>query len=337
MKAIIIDKPGEICIREIEMPKIKAGEAIIQIKSVGICGSDVTAYKGLNPTMIYPRLMGHEAAGIITEIGENAKGLKVGDKVAVEPYFYCGECYACRRGIFNNCENLNVLGVRMEGSMAEVISHPIKYLHKLPDDMSWEDAAVVEPLSISLHGVHRTNLRGGEFAAIFGAGTIGLLAALCCLAYGAEPILMDVMDERLEFAKELGIKYTFNPAKSDVIEEIKKITKGEMAPVVLECSGSQAAINNSLEVASNSGRIALVGWAKGMIDFNQPRILRKELNIFGSRCSYNEFPECIDMIYGKKVDVSRLVTVRDSFEGIQQGFKDLAATPEKYLKIIGLI
>ena len=337
MKAIIIDKPGEICVREIEMPKIKAGEAIIQIKSVGICGSDVTAYKGLNPTMIYPRLMGHEAAGIITEIGENAKGLKVGDKVAVEPYFYCGECYACRRGIFNNCENLNVLGVRIEGSMAEAISHPIKYLHKLPDDMSWEDAAVVEPLSISLHGVHRTNLRGGEFAAIFGAGTIGLLAALCCLAYGAEPILMDVMDERLEFAKELGIKYTFNPAKSDVIEEIKKITKGEMAPVVLECSGSQAAINNSLEVASNSGRIALVGWAKGIIDFNQPRILRKELNIFGSRCSYNEFPECIDMIYGKKVDVSRLVTVRDSFEGVEQGFKDLASTPEKYLKIIGLI
>ncbi|RGY97489.1 zinc-binding alcohol dehydrogenase family protein [Clostridium sp. AM58-1XD] len=336
MKGIYIEEPGKIEIKEIEEPQAKAGEALIEIKSVGICGSDVTALKGANPTMTYPRIMGHEAAGVIKEIGENAKGLKAGDKVALEPYFYCGECYACRKGIFNNCENLNVLGVRMEGAMAERVSHPVKYLHKLPDDMTWEEAAAVEPLSISLHGVHRTNVRGGEFVAIFGAGTIGLLAALCCKAYGAKPILMDVMDERLAFARKQGVEYTINPAKEDAIEAIRNLTGGDMAPVVLECSGSQKAINDAMEVVSNSGRIGLVGWAKGVIDFNQPRVLRKELNIFGSRCSYNEFPECIDMIYNKRVDVMPLIDVRNSIEDTMQGFKDLMAAPEKYLKIVGV-
>ncbi len=336
MKAIVIPKPGEINVAEISEPVIKAGEAIIEIKAMGICGSDVTAFKGLNPTMEFPRVMGHEVAGIIKEIGENTKGLKAGDRVSVEPYFYCGECYACRLGIFNNCENLNVLGVRMEGAMAERISHPIKYLHKLPDDIPWEEAAAVEPLSISLHGVHRTHLRGGEFAVIFGAGTIGLLAALCALAYGAKPIVIDIVDSRLELARSLGVKHTINSLNEDAIKKVYEITNGDLAPVVLECSGSQRAINDAMEVASNSGRIALVGWAKGIIDFNQPRVLRKELNIFGSRCSYNEFQECIDMIYTRRVDVRPIINIRKDFEGLKQGFIDLAESPEKYLKIVGL-
>lgn len=337
MKAVCIDNPHEISLVDIDKPVLTAGNAVIRVHALGICGSDVNAYKGLNPTMIFPRIMGHEIAGEIVKIGENSRGFKVGDKVSVEPYFYCGDCYACRKGIFNNCENLNVLGVRMEGGMSEYISHPVKYLHKLPKDMLWEDAAMIEPLSISLHGVHRTAVRGSEFVAISGAGTIGLLAALVCMAYGAKPIIMDVMPERLALAKKIGIKYCINPAKEDSISLVKEITNGEMAPVVLECSGSQSGINNALELASNSGRIALIGWAKGVIDFNQPRVLRKELNIFGSRCSYNEFPECIDLIYNKRVDVKPLVTVRHSLEEVRQGIVDLANTPEKFIKIVGVL
>lgn len=337
LKAVCISKPHEISLVEVEKPTLTPGNAVIRVRSLGICGSDVTAFKGLNPTMIFPRIMGHEVAGEIVEIGENSRDFQVGDKVSVEPYFYCGECYACRKGIFNNCENLNVLGVRMEGAMAEYISHPVKYLHKIPDDMNWEDAAVVEPLSISLHGVHRTDVHGGEFVAISGAGTIGLLAALICKAYGAKPIIMDVMPERLALAAEQGIQYCVNPAKEDSISIVKEITGGDMAPVVLECSGSQSGINNALELASNSGRIALIGWAKGLIDFNQPRVLRKELNIFGSRCSYNEFPECIDMIYNKRVNVKPLVTVRHSLDEVKQGIIDLAETPEKFIKVIGVL
>lgn len=337
MRGIFISEPLKIELRELEEPRLTPGNAIIAVKSVGICGSDVTAYKGINPTMILPRLMGHELAGEILQIGENAQGLVPCDHVVLEPYFYCGHCYPCRKGLFNNCVDMNVLGVRMEGGMVEVISHPVSYLHKLPDSIPWEEAAVVEPLSIAVHATHRVALRGGEFAAISGAGTIGLLAALVCKAYGAKPILMDVLTSRLNFAKEMGIEYVIDLAKEDSIERVEKWTNGEMAPVVLECSGAQAAINNALELAANSGRICLVGWAKGAIEFNQPRLLRKELNLFGSRNSLNAFPECIDLIARKAVDVRPLLTIRHTLDEVMQGFIDLAQEPEKYLKIIGLL
>jgi 2-desacetyl-2-hydroxyethyl bacteriochlorophyllide A dehydrogenase len=337
MKSICIEKPGSITIKESSIPKCSKGNALIKVKSVGICGSDITAYKGLNPTMVYPRIMGHELAGEIVEVESNDFGFTAGDRVSLEPYFYCGRCYPCRKGFFNNCENMNVLGVRMNGGMVEYIVHPIRYLHKLPNTMKWEQAAMIEPLSIALHSIHRTSVRGGEFIAIFGAGTIGLLAALICKVYGAKPILVDILDARLDFAQDMGIMHVLNSTNADNLEKIHKITKGDMCPVVLECSGAQDAINNALEFSSNSGSICLVGWAKGMIQFNQPRVLRKELNIFGSRNSYNEFPECIDLILSGQVDVMRLIDLRYSLENVMQGFKDLAETPAKYLKIVGLL
>jgi 2-desacetyl-2-hydroxyethyl bacteriochlorophyllide A dehydrogenase len=336
MRAIYIEKPGNIMIREFAIPECGQDNALIRVKSVGICGSDITAYKGINPTMTYPRIMGHEVAGEIVDIGTNSFDFHTGDRVSLEPYFYCGRCYPCRKGLFNNCEHMNVLGVRMDGGMAEYVVHPVKYLHHLPNQMSWEQAAMIEPLSISLHAFHRSSIYGGEFVAIIGAGTIGLLAALICKAYGAKPILMDIINTRLDFAKKAGIEHVINTTTQDFLDFIVDITNGEMCPVVLECSGAQDGINNTLEIVSNSGRICLVGWAKGMIQFNQPRILRKELNIFGSRNSYNEFPECITLINSKQVNVIDLIDLRYSLEEILQGFKDLAEMPGKYLKIVGM-
>lgn len=337
MKGICIEKPGDIMIKELPVPENQHGNALVKVRAIGICGSDVTAYKGVNPTMTYPRIMGHEVAGEIVEIDENDFCFHKGDRVSLEPYFYCGKCYPCRKGLHNNCEDMNVLGVRMEGCMVEYISHPIQYLHRLPDSMSWEQAAMIEPLSISLHATHRARVTGSEFVAILGAGTIGLLAALICKAYGAKPILFDVLEKRLEFAKRTGIDLVANSADSHFLSKIQEITNGEMCPVVLECSGVEEAINNALELSSNSGRICFVGWAKGKIAFNHPRILRKELNIFGSRNSCNEFPECIDLITSGRVDVLKLVHARNSMEDVMQGFKDLVESPDKYLKIIGLI
>lgn len=337
MKAINLSKPGEIGIIDVLQPEQKPGHAIIKVMSAGICGSDISAYKGINPTIEYPLIMGHELAGVITEIEENEEGFAVGDHVVLEPYFYCGHCYPCRMGLYNNCVDMNVLGVRMDGGMKEVISHPISYLHKIPKDMPWELAAMVEPLSIAVHAVHRACVRGNEFAAILGAGTIGLLTALTAKAYGAKPILLDVVQERLDFARTLGITSVINSKKEDAEEAVSKITDSEMCPAVLECSGSAAAINSALELVSNSGRIAYVGLAKAPIEFNQPRVTRKELNFFGCRNSRNAFPECIDMLSEKRIDVMPLITLRHGLEELLQGFEDLVQSPEKYLKIISLL
>ena len=337
MKAVYIEEPLKIEIRELPPAVRRAGEALIKTRSLGICGSDVTAYKGTNPTMTYPRIIGHELAGEVLEIEENPQGICVGDRVVLEPYFSCGKCYPCSIGMINNCEEMKVLGVRMDGGMTEQISHPVKYLHKMPAKLSWEHAAMVEPLSIALHVAHRAAVKAGEHVAISGAGTIGLLAAKVCMAYGAIPLLMDPVDERLAMAKAQGVICTINPVKDNAAEKIRKMTNGRMAEAVLECSGAESAIKNVAYIAANSARIVFVGWPKTDIAMPVALFIRKELNLFGSRNSVNEFPESIDMITSGKVDVASVITKCISLDAIPEILQDLAHFPEKYLKVVAVV
>ena len=337
MKAVYIEEPLKIEIRELAPAVKRAGEALIKTRSLGICGSDVTAYKGTNPTMTYPRIIGHELAGEVLEIEKNPQGIRVGDRVVLEPYFSCGKCYPCSIGMINNCEVMNVLGVRMEGGMTEQISHPVKYLHKMPAGLSWENAAMVEPLSIALHVAHRAAVKAGEHVAISGAGTIGLLAAKVCLAYGAIPMLMDPVDERLAMARAQGVACTINPVKENAAERIRELTGGRMAEAVLECSGAESAIKNVVHIAANSARIVFVGWPKSEISLPVALFIRKELNLFGSRNSVNEFPESIDMIASGKIDVASVITKCISLDDIPETLKDLARYPERYLKVVAVV
>ena len=206
MKAIKYEKPWDVACVEMDKPVRKKGEALIKIMTAGICGSDIGAFRGTNGLVSYPRVIGHELAGIIEEIDEdNPKGFKVGDHVIVDPYLYCGHCYPCSIGRTNCCTDLHVLGVHVDGGMAEYFCHPADMLVKMPEGMDWVLAAMAEPLTISLHGVHRGGLKAGEFCAIYRAGPIGLLAAMVAEAYGAHAILIDVVQERLDFGKELGV------------------------------------------------------------------------------------------------------------------------------------
>lgn len=336
MKAIYIAEPGQIYLQEVPRPGRNPGEALIKVRSLGICGSDVSAYKGANPTMTYPRILGHEIAGEILEIDANENGIKVGDRVVLEPYFSCGHCYPCSLGFINNCETMNVLGVRMEGGMTEEISHPVKYLHKVPAQLGWDQAAMIEPLSISLHVVHRAAVKPGETVVITGAGAIGLLAAKVCLAYGATPILIDPVDARLQLATAQGVAHTINPVRQQAAEIIHSLTAGTMAAVVLECSGANAAIQDAAKYAANSGRIVFVGWPKAEVALPVPLFIRKELNIFGSRNSAREFPESIELIATGRVDVTSVITKTVSLAEIPAAIIELADHPDRYLKIVAL-
>jgi L-gulonate 5-dehydrogenase len=229
------------------------------------------------------------------------------------------------------------LGVRMDGGMVEQISHPVKYLHKMPAGLSWEHAAMVEPLSIALHVTHRAAVKAGEHVAISGAGTIGLLAAKVCMAYGAIPILMDPVEERLAMAKSQGVICTINPAKENAAEQIRQLTNGRMAEAVLECSGAEPAIKNVAYIAANSARIVFVGWPKTEIAMPVALFIRKELNLCGSRNSVNEFPESMEMITSGKVDVGSVITQCVTLEAIPETLQDLAHFPEKYLKVVALV
>lgn len=335
MKAVKLEKPREIALVEVEKPVPGPGEALIRIKTAGICGSDIGAFRGTNSLVSYPRIIGHELAGIIESIPEdNPKGFKVGDKVIVDPYLYCGNCYPCSIGRTNCCTSLHVLGVHVDGGMGEYFCHPANMLVKMPDDMSWTDAAMAEPLTISLHGIHRGGLKAGEYCAIIGAGPIGLLAAMIAQAYNAHAILIDLVQERLDFAKSLGVEYVINSGKEDAEARVREITGGHMAQQVMECSGANAAILSTLKLVSNAGRITLTGWPKNETPIPTDVITKKEVDIRGARTSAGEFEEAIELIYTRRVDVQKILTKTISLEEAPETVIDIEKNPGNYMKVV---
>lgn len=336
MKSVYLKEPNDISIREIDKPVYKDGYAVIKIKSMGICGSDIGAFRGVNPIVSYPRIIGHELAGIIEEIGENPANLKKGDRVVIDPYLWCGHCYPCSLGRTNCCETLKCLGVHTDGGMTEYLLHPAHMLVPLSKNIPWELAPLSEPLTISMHGIHRAKLGAGQHMAINGAGAIGLLAALGAIAYGAEPILIDPIEERLAYARELGVRHTICIPRQDAGEEIRNITGGRMAEVVMEASGANAAIRSCLDMVSYAGRIVLTGWPKKETLLPTNLITTKELDVLGGRNSKNEFPEALELIESGRVDVRAVLSKVIKIDEVPDAVRELSAYPDRYLKIVAL-
>ncbi len=334
MKAIKYMNPWEVKCAEVQMPVRKENEALIKVKNAGICGSDIGAFRGTNPLVTYPRIIGHEVVGEIIEIPlKNKKNLKVGDKVILDPYLYCGKCYPCSIGRTNCCENLQVLGVHVDGAMAEYVTHPADMLWKLPEDIELELAPIAEPLTIALHGIHRGRLERGEHVVIIGAGTIGLLAAMAALSYGAIPIVIDVVEERLEKAKKIEGVFVINSVVENVECKVMEYTRGKKAELVMECSGANDAIHSSLNYVSNAGRITLTGWPHKETPIPTNLITEKEIDIRGSRTSANEFEEAIRLIHQKIVDVKQILTCTIPMEDVPKMIRQIEKEPGKYLKV----
>lgn len=333
MKAVQFPQPGQGVLVDIDEPIVKEGEALIQVKSAGICGSDIGAFRGNNPLVSYPRIIGHEIAGEVLSVPENKKGIKAGDRVIVDPYLYCGHCYPCSIGRTNCCTSLHVLGVHVDGGMAERFAHPADMLVKVPKDMPWDLIPIAEPLTIALHGLHRAKLTKGEHVVISGAGPIGLLAAMAALDMGAVPILIDLVQERLEKAKSLGVTHTVHLTTQDAMEQIKTITNGRMAEVVMEASGANAAVRASLDYVSFAGRVVLTGWPKKETPIPTDLITKKELDIRGGRTSVGEFEEAIELIHSGRVDARAILTKTVSLNDAVDTIADIDKNPGNYLKV----
>ena len=334
MYAIKYDGPRKVQCVEIDKPQAGENEALIKVRSAGICGSDIGAFRGTNGLVTYPRIIGHEVAGEILSIPEhNKKGLKAGDHVIVDPYLYCGSCYPCSIGRTNCCTDLKVLGVHAEGGMSEYFVHPADMLWKLPKDMPWELAPIAEPLTIALHGIHRGGLKAGEHVAIIGAGPIGILAAMAAIAYGAHPIMIDLVDEPLEAARKLGVRYTVNSGREDTAAKVSEYTGGRMAELVMECSGANPAVRSALDLVSNAGRITLTGWPKKETPLPTDVITKKEVDIRGARTSANEFEEAIDLIHTGKVDARKILTKVVTIKEAPGTIIDIEKNPGDYMKV----
>ena len=337
MKAIQVNGANDAVVTDLPKPELKAGYAVVKVMAASICGTDVSTFRGTNVNVSsYPIIIGHETAGIVDEVDENNEyGIKKGDHVVLDPYVYCGNCYPCSLGRTNCCETLVCLGVHGDGSMCEYFAHPIKMLRKVPNDMPWERVPLAEPLVISMHGLHTCQLKAGEHIAIIGAGAIGLLAGMGALAYGATPIIVDVVDERLELAKSFGIPYTVNSAKEDSVKRIKEITNGRGVECCMEASGSDAGVRNTIDYSAYRGRIALTGWPKHEITLPTNLITKKELQVMGSRNGAGEFEEAIELIYSGKVPAEKIISKVVGCDELPGMLKELSEHPGDYLKVVG--
>ena len=334
MKTVLIEKPFEIAVTDTEMPVAKEGEAILKVLYCGICGADVASYTGNQPFTTYPRIPGHEFSAQIVSIPENDKGLKAGDIVTANPYFNCGKCYSCERGYVNCCTDNQTMGVQRDGSFREYIAMPIERIYD-GKGLSAKELALVEPFTISYHALHRAAVKPGDKVLVVGAGPIGLFALISAKAQGAEVYVADVLDGRLEKATHFGADGVINSAKSDIVEEAMRITNGNGFDVCVEACGQSVTFLNCIDCAAFAANIILIGNGKKETTFLHSILLKKELNVFGSRNSYaKDFREVIDLIASGKVNVLDMVSAVYPMAEADVAFKALANNDGSLAKVL---
>lgn len=308
MKAIVIDEPGKIEIREIPMPEVKEGEALLKVKYVGICGADLASYTGNQPFTTYPRIPGHEFSAEIIEIPENDRGLKAGDIVTCNPYFNCGECYSCKRGYVNCCTDNQTMGVQRDGAFCEYIAMPIERIYD-GKGLSAQELALVEPFSISQHAVSRAEIKKSDTVLVIGAGPIGLFALIAAKQKCKRIVVADILDNRLELAKEYGADAVVNTKDISLIEFTDKYTDGNGFDVCIEACGAPETFLGCIDCCAFAGNVILIGNGKRETNFVHSVILKKELNIHGSRNALkDDFMSNIELVSSGKADVMKMVS-----------------------------
>lgn len=314
MNQIVLNEPGNFVLRDVPAPeKPGAGEVLCRVKRIGICGTDLHAFKGDQPFFNYPRVLGHELGVEVVEVGAGVTTLKAGDKCAVEPYLTCGKCVACRAGKTNCCMELLCLGVHTDGGMGEYLKMPAAKLHK-SDKLSLDQLALVETLGIGCHAVDRANVQAGEWVLVIGTGPIGLAAIQFAKAAKANVIAMDVNESRLKFCQEqLGVEYLIN-AKDSPLEKISELTSKELPTVVFEATGNRDSMHGSFQYISHGGRLVFIGLVQGEITFNDPHFHRREITLMSSRNSTaKDFKRIIGLIEEGTVNTTPWITHRAKF------------------------
>lgn len=345
MKGAIIYGEKDVRIEEVDVPKVNKGEVKVEVAWAGICGSDLHAYNhGLslayeNHPMTnrkVPFVLGHEFSGTVTEVGEGVESVVEGDKVAIEPMLYCGECEMCRRGKYNLCEKSNVgfFGLVGDGGFAEYFVAEEKYFHKLPENVSLEEGALVEPTAVAFHAVGISGLKAGQTAAIYGAGPIGLLTLLSAQAYGvAETFVIDLSEERLAKAKELGATYVINAGSEDAVEKIKEIT-GKGVDVAFEAAGANPTFNSAVHSIKRGGTVQVIAGFGGDVTFSPNDLLTVEGQIKFSLAYAHDFEPVIKAIAEGQLDVLKVVTNRIKVDDIVQDGIELLNNDKSQSKVL---
>jgi len=337
MKAITCTTPGLLQYINVDAPILQPGHAIIKIRRIGICGTDLHAFEGTQPFFSYPRILGHELAGDLID-ADGAEGFVPGEALTFIPYFNCNTCIACRQGKPNCCSNIRVFGVHIDGGMSEYISVPSYSLVK-GNGLTYDELALVEPLAIGAHGIRRAAVQKDEFVLVIGAGPIGLGTMEFARIAGAQVIALDINAGRLQFCRnKLQLLHTINAATEDVVERLKEITNNDMPTVVIDATGSQKAINNALQYLAHGGRFVLIGLQKETISFSHPEFHKRETTLMSSRNATREdFVHVVNCMKEGWVNPSTYITHRTAFDDVKNVFKSWLEPATGVIKAIAEI
>jgi L-iditol 2-dehydrogenase len=340
MQALVLTEYGHLEMKDRPAPVPGDGEVLIRVAACGICGSDVHGYDGSSGRRIPPLIMGHEAAGTMVSAGTGVKRFQPGDRVTFDSTICCGACDYCTRGEINLCDRRQVVGVscgeyRRDGAFAEYIVVPERIVYSIPDTLSFAEAAMLEPVSVALHAVAVSRLRGGETALVIGAGMIGLLTLQAACAAGCSPVFVsDIDPTRLELARSMGATEIISLTGAALLHEIVRLTDGLGVDIAFEAVGRDETVNAAIDATRKGGTVTLIGNVTPEVKLPLQKVVSRELRLQGSAASAGEYPQAIEYIGTGRIHVTPLITAVAALEEGPRWFERLHAREPNLMKIV---
>lgn len=332
----VMTAPGEIEFREVPTPEPKENEVLVKIMKIGVCGSDIHVYHGEHPFTSYPVTQGHEVSGEIAALGKNVTGFSTGQKVTIQPQVVCGKCYPCRHGKYNLCEELKVMGFQTTGVASHYFAVDAAKVTLLPEEMSFDEGAMIEPLAVAVHAVKRAGDVKGAKIAVLGAGPIGILVAQTAKGLGAESVMItDVSDLRLAKAKECGVDYCINTKNEDFGEAMVQCFGPDKADVIYDCAGNDITMGQAIKYARKGSTIILVAVFAGMAKIDLAVLNDHELDLNTSMMYRNEdYIDAIRLVNEGKVKLAPLISEHFAFRDYLKAYQFIDANRESTMKVI---
>jgi L-iditol 2-dehydrogenase len=336
MKQAVMTAPGEIQFRDLAIPTPNDHEVVMQTRRIGVCGSDIHVYHGLHPYTGYPVVQGHEVGGIVASVGKHVSGFAVGDKITFMPQITCGECYPCQHGMYHICEKLKVMGFQTGGAAQEYFVLPAENVLRLPDTMSLDEAAMIEPIAVTVHALARGGGVSGKRVVVLGAGTIGNLTAQVARASGAKAVMItDVSPYKLEQAKRCGIEYTVDVGRENLGDAILRCFGPEKADLILECVGVEPTITDAVQYARKGSTIVVVGvfGKKPQVDLGL--VQDRELSLVGTLMYQKaDYERAIELVSSGKMALGEMITHRFAFDRYLEAYHAIEESNGQYLKVM---
>jgi threonine dehydrogenase-like Zn-dependent dehydrogenase len=333
MRALIIDRPGEARVIDVDRPVADPLEATMRIRRIGLCGTDLSTFLGKNPLVTYPRIPGHEVAATLERVPVNDLGLAEGMNVTMSPYTSCGKCTACRQGRFNACRFNQTLGVQRDGALLDHFSMPLAKLYAAP--LSVEELCLVEPLTVGCHAVARGRVTAADTVAIYGCGGVGLGAVSAAAFRDAKVIAIDIDDKKLAIAQGAGARHLINSSREDVHAKLQELTDGHGPDVIIEAIGGPETFRAAVEEVAFTGRVVYIGYAKDLVSYETRLFVQKELDILGSRNALpQDFQEVIRMFEQKRFPTQAAISATVPLKEAPAILKAWSENPAAYTKIM---